>query len=298
MKVPAWLRTVSGIVLLLVVVGFFVGHARQTACRVQQAWQPVSWLYIVLSLGMLVACLVAMAFMWYGLLRTLNGTLPALTAVRFYGLSLLPRYVPGMVWGYAGRTILCERAGVPRRVALSSIAAEVGLIVGSGAIVTTLKPLGQAWIALLALPGVILLLGILSLSLVHRRDWGSALRRVATWYGWILAYVGFWLLYSLSTWLVVMSVAPEAGLSSLPDVMVSTTLAWMGGFIVVFVPGGLGVREGLLSLTLTPTLGREIGIFVPLMARLIGLASEAAFFATCTFLPGDGRGIAGAQETA
>lgn len=283
-RVPGWARTVMGAVVLVVILGFFACRAGQTLDMVRQAWQPVSWLYLALSFALLIIGLFVMALMWYGLLRTMGGRLPLLMALRFYGLTLLPRYVPGMVWGYAGRTLLCEQEGVPRKVAAGSAVVEVGLITGSGVIVAAAKYLAFGWIVLLGLPGVILLLGLLLAWSMHRRQWIARLTRVATWYGWALAYVGFWLLYGASSWFVVLSVVPGIGLSCAPDVIVSATMAWLAGFLVILVPSGLGVREGVFALTLTPIVGPAAGVFVPLIARLIGMSAEAAFFFLCVLL--------------
>jgi len=291
--VPGWLRTALGIVILSVVIGFFGRQAGQTVSEARQTWQPVSWLYVVLSFSSVLISLLAMALMWHGLLRTLDGHLPALTAVRFYGLTLLPRYVPGMVWGYVGRTVLCERAGVPRKTVVESIIAEVGLILGSGAVVIGMKRFGWGWGLLLGMPSILLLTGGVSAWLMRREQWVSRFVRGGIWWGWMLAYVAFWLLYGLSTWFAVLSVAPEIATAELPAIIVSTVLAWLGGFIVILVPGGLGIRESVFALTLTPMIGPAKGLLVPLLARLIGLSAEAVFFGGCLLLP---RGGALSQE--
>jgi len=282
--VPVWARMLMGAIPLTIVLGFFAHHAGRTLDMVRQAWQPVSWLYLVLSFALLFICLFILALAWYGLLRTMGGRLPLLMALRFYGLTLLPRYAPGMVWGYAGRILLCEREGVPRRLSTSSAVAEVGLIVGSGVIVATMKYLTVGWIALVGAPGVGLLIGLLLAWLMHLRRWVTRLVGVATWYGWTLAYIGFWLLYGASSWLIVLSVAPGIEFSHAPDVIVSATVAWLAGFLVIFAPTGLGVREGVFALTLTPIVGPARSVFVPLMARLVGMSSEAAFFFLCAVL--------------
>ena len=280
-RLPGWARTLMGALTLVIVLGFFARRAGQTLDMVRQAWQPVSWLYLVLSFTLSVIGFLVMALVWYGVLHTMGGRLPLPTAIRLYGLTLLPRYVPGMVWGYAGRTLLCEREGVPRKVAAGSAVVEVGLIVGSGMIVATARYLPSGWIALVGFPGVSLLLGLLLSWSMRWRLWVARLARVAIWYGWVVAYIGFWLLYGASSWLVVLSVVPDIGLSSALDVIVSATVAWLAGFLVVLVPAGLGVREGVLALTLTPILGSAAGVFVPLMARVIGMLAEAAFAVLC-----------------
>ncbi len=270
----------TGALILVIVLGFFARRAGQTVDTVRQSWQSVSWAYLVLSFASFLICLFVMALLWYGILRTMGGRLPLLAALRFYGLTLLPRYVPGSVWGYAGRTLMCEREGVERKVAAGSAVVEVGLIVASAFIVVLLEFLDPGWILLVLLPAVIMILGFLFSCLLDRPQKASRFRRAATWYAWGLAYLGFWLMYGASNWLVASSVAPEVDIGHGLAITVRSTAAWLAGFLAIIVPGGLGVREGVFALTLTPIVGPAGGVFIPLLARLTGMLAELAFFLT------------------
>ena len=44
----------------------------------------------------------------------------------------------------------------------------------------------------------------------------------------------------------------------MPVVIASVALATVAGFVVAVLPGGLGVREGVLMLALEPALGSEM----------------------------------------
>ena len=270
----------TGALILVIVLGFFARRAGQTVDTVRQSWQPVSWVYLVLSFASFLICLFIMALLWYGILRTMGGRLPLSTALRFYGLTLLPRYVPGSVWGYAGRTLLCEREGVERRVAAGSAVVEVGLIVGSAFIVVLMEFLDPGWILLVLLPAVIMLLGFLFSRLLDCPQKAVRFRRSATWYGWGLAYLGFWLMYGASSWLVASSVSPKVDTGHVLAITVRSTAAWLAGFLAIVVPGGLGVREGVFALILTPIVGPAGGVFIPLLARLTGMLAELVFFLT------------------
>jgi uncharacterized membrane protein YbhN (UPF0104 family) len=291
-------RIAAGIVIPAIVLAFFARRAGQTVDMVRESWQPVSWLYITLSCLLLIVCLTLQALIWYGILRSMGGQLSLPSALRFYGLTLLPRYVPGMVWGYAGRALLCEREGVARHVAAGSAVVEVGLIFVAGCSLLLIPILGSIWLVLAGLPVLILLLGFLVASIKQSEPGKWQLRRAAIWYGWTLAYVCFWLLYGMSSWLAALSVVPEIGVQSLLEIAVRSTGAWLTGFLAILVPAGLGVREGAFALALTPITGPAGAVFIPLLARLLGLAAEATFFLLCLLLfrkpgsreaPGDQR---------
>jgi uncharacterized membrane protein YbhN (UPF0104 family) len=296
--VPGWVRTAAGLVILALVVWFFARRAGQTMDLVREAWQPVSWLYLALSFALVLVCLFLMALLWYGILRTMGGQLPLVTALRFYGITLLPRYLPGMVWGYVGRTLLCERRGITRNVATGSAMVEVGLIVGSGFLLVLLKYLAAWWIVLIILPSLLLMAALLSARPTRRQQKTLQFKRVATWCGWGFAYAGFWLLYGASSWLVALSVAPGLTPQDAPEIVVRSIAAWLAGFLAVIVPGGLGVREGVFALTLVEIVGPAEGAFIPLLARSIGILAELMFFLICLLLvpdPGH-RGVLRRQQ--
>jgi len=85
--------------------------------------------------------------------------------------------------------------------------------------------------------------------------------------------------------LVVMSGLPRSWSDLMPDIIVNFVGAWIIGFVAVVVPGGLGVREGVFALTLAPIIGPTMGVFVPLLARLMGMLAEAIFAVLCYVLP-------------
>lgn len=285
-KIPGWLRTVSGTIVFIVVFGYLIYQISQTFTQLRQAWQPVSWLYLVLALAWWVLCLLLMAVLWYGILRTMGAKIPLSAAIRIYAASLLPQYVPGLVWGYVGRTVLCERQGIALRTAAGSSVIEVGLVVGSGLIIIASRYLPAVWYVplLLIVIGAIILSGI---QLGRRRgaqDWVKRLTTVGVWYGWGIAYVGFWLLYGMANGLVALAVIPHPTLHSIIDIVTYSAVAWLAGFIVILVPSGLGIREGAFAFFLTPIVGPAKAAFIPLAARGIGITAEIILFFSTSYL--------------
>ncbi len=62
--------------------------------------------------------------------------------------------------------------------------------------------------------------------------------------------------------------------------------AWLGGFLVLFVPAGMGVREVLLRLLLVQTLGisSEQALLIAMTARFFSLLSEGIWLAIGLFI--------------
>jgi hypothetical protein len=62
--------------------------------------------------------------------------------------------------------------------------------------------------------------------------------------------------------------------SLVPVVTASVALATVAGFVVAVLPGGLGVREGVLMYALAPAMGEDLAVVAALVLRLVWVAAE------------------------
>ena len=76
-----------------------------------------------------------------------------------------------------------------------------------------------------------------------------------------------------------------ASLGDLPQWTSSVALAVVAGFLAVWFPAGVGVREGVLVSTLSPTVGAASAVSVAVVWRFVSLVSEAALGTFFYFLP-------------
>jgi uncharacterized membrane protein YbhN (UPF0104 family) len=88
-----------------------------------------------------------------------------------------------------------------------------------------------------------------------------------------------WVLLGLSLAAVVRAFdqpGPEALLEpSLLSILIGgVALGTVAGFVVAVMPGGLGVREGVLMYSLAPALGRQDSVVAALVLRLVWVAAE------------------------
>jgi glycosyltransferase 2 family protein len=88
-----------------------------------------------------------------------------------------------------------------------------------------------------------------------------------------------WVLLGLSQLAVVRAIEPPA-LAKLPHsdqvpvIVAAVALATVAGFVVAVMPGGLGVREGVLMTVLAPALGPDRSVVAALLLRLVWVAAE------------------------
>jgi uncharacterized membrane protein YbhN (UPF0104 family) len=88
-----------------------------------------------------------------------------------------------------------------------------------------------------------------------------------------------WILLGLSLLAVVRAFDRSAtpalfALDTAPVAIGGVALATVAGFVVAVLPGGLGVREGVLMWALAPALGRDQSVVAALALRLVWVAAE------------------------
>ena len=84
-----------------------------------------------------------------------------------------------------------------------------------------------------------------------------------------------------------------AALGLAPVVIASVALATVAGFVVAVLPGGLGVREGVLMSALAPALGNDHAVVAALSLRLVWVVAE--LIAAAVFFPWFRRSVAGSN---
>ncbi len=231
--------------------------------------------------------------LWGYVVRGLGGpTLGGATSVRLFMVANLGRYVPGKVWQIAGLVALSKERGISASTATAAAVLGQGIglasatLIGFTSLWTMTDESGWRWLV----PGV--LLGCVVLGLVppvfHRvvALWFRLARstppedlvprKAATWF---VLGLGNWACYAVAFWVLVVSLGFEVGLVPTASAFAA---AYVLGYLAVFAPAGLGVREGFLVALMAPHLGAGPAGAVAVIARLwttvIEVVPAAAFW--------------------
>lgn len=223
---------------------------------------------------------------WRQLLRSLGVTMSLRDAAGGYILSFLPRYIPGTIWGYLSRN---EWLAQDHQVnfwfsnLISVLEMAMILVTGLGFIGgQALRMLGgpAAWIG-----APLIVAGMVALPLAVDQGWRRWRRQTKTpWPAlrWqdsaflIGLYIVFWLCHGATA--LCLSYALDTQVrTDLFAFTASFSAAWWMGFIVIFVPSGLGIREWVLSGTVVSLLGLPAASAgaMALLARVFSIISEA-----------------------
>ena len=272
---------------------WFVGWALIEAAR-EVDWstvRPVP-LWILCGAALYIGSLVAVD----ALVRSLYGLFGvSMARPRGFVLYMVPtlgRYLPGKVLSLAGHVVIARRYGVE----LSLSAAAVALLTVLGVTGTTLTGLlflivqppevlepnlirwtiaaGIGLIAFALHPKIWFRLVDEGLRLFNREplvirvNYGSWLR--------LLLIMGIHVVLIVSGYAAITCGVIGLTLVQLPILIGAVCIANTLGFLAVFAPGGIGVREGVLLLLLSPTLGAGPAALFTVTLRLVQIVIDTA----------------------
>jgi len=212
---------------------------------------------------------------WRATLRVWSESLPFGTAARIWFVSNLGKYVPGKVWQIAAMGAMAQKAGVSAAAAVGSslivnlvsivagfaviavtAAGKVGTAVGVGASSDGGRSAELAVIAIAIAGGAALLLAPVAvprLATLAGRVTGRSIPipRVPPRAIWVAAAstTASWLLYGIAFALFAHGVSPRATGNASSYIAVYTG-SYLAGYLALFAPGGVGVREAILVLAM------------------------------------------------
>lgn len=218
----------------------------------------------------------------------MGGPIPFAAGIAIAHLSQLGKYIPGMIFVPIAQAELGRRYGVkPREVVAAfsvslvlTVAASLAVGVGGLALSTTDVARDYVWLLLLLVPLPLILSGRVLGSTI---EWGLRLvrrpaevrvsgrrLRVALGVQLVSTVVG-----GVHVWFLAIALGADPSSSLIPAVA-GMSLAWAIGFLVVFVPAGIGVREGVLILALGPVLDPTGAVAIAIVSRVLFTAADLA----------------------
>ncbi len=251
----------------------------------------VRWELAAPCVASLVAFAIVYAYCWSMLLRALERRpISQLAAMRLFLVTWPGRYVPASLPYYAARLAAAPAVGARRSVVAASFVYEMLFgIASSGGVATVLllamsggRIGGGAWaIAAVLAAGVC---GAMLHPTVPRAAIVLAAkrsRRLAPLEEHLLppaallrifaAYVAGACIVGGSFWLATMALGAEV--SPLTAIAVYN-LAGVAGMLAVAVPGGIGVREGVVVALLSGTVSPPVALAAAVLARLAGVIAD------------------------
>ena len=205
---------VLGAAIAALAIAFVVRSLGQDWDRISEAFSDMAIVPAVLALVIAVAAMSAIGALWGVVLTERGAPTPPSTALRWYFVGELGKYIPGGIWPVLGRSELARRSGAPASAAYASTI--ISLLYLYGAAVLTMAGLAPwldnlpPWSRFILVAGGVAVIGALHptigawvfarLAAISGRPlgipsppWGRAVVTVT-------AYVPAWLLIGAVSW--------------------------------------------------------------------------------------------------
>lgn len=290
----------AGTLLMLVALTFFVFKAKENLANIPPiAWHAQAWFAGLFSIAGVLITIGLVALIWRVLLADFGCRVAYLSVVQVIAVSQIGKYLPGNVGHFAGRAVLASSVGIPTGVAVATILIEIiwTVAIAAGvsflAMLLLLQELLPHWqspvrpIHLLLICGFLLVAPWCASWLVNRYFPQTARRlsgqdriplpRLRTALVTATLLLTCFLIMGLSLKLQLLGFfgMDQGNILTLTALF---TAAWLVGYVVPGAPGGIGIREALMVLFLSPIIGPGAAVGVGITTRIFTTLGDGVGF--------------------
>ncbi len=245
----------------------------------------LAWLVVGFVTGLFAMGLIGVN--WLLILRHAGANAPWRRGMSWFFVGQLGKYVPGGIWPIVGQAELAHRGNTPRRAAYSSTAVSmVATFLGAAAVAAIsglISPSDGRLLPAAIAGGLVLAFGVLVIPAAR-----SALDRLAQrvtrkqlrlpdprWFMLLVVrHLPVWVSFAGMNIFAVVALGSDLDASLVVELIFVTCVSWMAGFVVVGVPGGIGVRETIFISMTTAPLGAGVAVSVAVLSRVVSIVVD------------------------
>ena len=272
-------------VLGIAFVGVQIARERDAFADALGSANP-AWLAASVVAGL--ASMTGIGLNWIAIVEHHGARAPRRRGLTWFFVGQLGKYVPGGIWPIVGQAELANRGGVPRSAAYPSTGwSMVAQLLGAATVAAGagfVSSGDRTIVSVLLAAGVVALLAAASAAPLR-----SFVMRVAERLlprrelllpdgGWlavqVVRHVPVWLLYSAMNISFVTALGTDMTWGLGADVAFATCLSWIAGFVIIGLPGGIGVREALFVSLMTVPLGAGLAASAAVTSRIVTIVVD------------------------
>ncbi len=259
-------------------------------------WQFNYWLLII-SFLLQFLTLFWLVKIWQRMLRHTGSNVSYFKLFKVWFYANLGKYLPGKIWQFLGMIYMLEKEGVPKMSSFSTGIMAQSFSVISGLFISVIFLGLDLYHRFFSnQPGLMIALVILSISILAFLCYPKVLEKVLN-FGlrimkkekitldirgkdviiYLLSYSVSWLLFGLGFLILVKSMT-QADLKMYPTLTGAYAFSLNIGFLAIFTPGGIGVREGVLVFLLSSLFPLPVSTLISLISRLWMTVGEVLCF--------------------
>jgi uncharacterized membrane protein YbhN (UPF0104 family) len=243
-------------VLIVLVIFYFLGK------NLYQNWWQIDFKQLHFNVPLLIVSILFLfiyfllfVFGWKLILKRLGVSLSFLKALKIIFYSQLGKYLPGKIWVFVGRIYFCQQLGIPTSKTFLSIVLELAVAIISGTLIFL--------VALSIFPGTqihinpffLMIVVVILFIIIHPK----VLTRIINIFLHLVKKG---------------SIKIDLNFSQICGIIMYYCIVWLSfgiatiGAMALFVPGGLGVREGVLALLLNNFFPISLAILLSILSRI------------------------------
>lgn len=285
---------------IIIVIFFFLGRT------LYSSWSEITAAHIKPNIGYLVISIVflissfllGIGYSWFLTLKLFNKNITFWQAVRTSAFAQFGKYIPGKLWVYGGRIYLAKMYGVNESESTTALLIETITSTSSAVVIFIISlityenislPFNIHWVLFLIplsfiliypkiLKFILMILSKLSKILkLHKGDIVfPELKFLQLLYIYFFYFMS-WVVHTIGFYFLTSAIYPIPHNNAL-SVMGAYAISWTIGFLVILIPGGFGVREGLLTLLLQNFMPFPFAALMAFVGRLWTTLGEICYF--------------------
>ena len=288
MKVKKILYRIAQVIIILVIFYFLGKNLFLNLNKIRNYQWELNYPLLITSFFLFGLVYLYLIRIWLSLLSKLDSNLSFWKMSKIWFISNLGKYLPGKVWTMVGIIYLLEKEGVPKKKGLTTAIIGQALSVLSALLLSFIL-LGHSLYERIFSENLIVFLLVIFFSIavfifmaypkflemvinfglrLVKKERISLKLNSRQLILYLLFYTLSWLLFGLAFMFFIKSITPvnwNLYLGITGAFAFSLTL----GFLAVFVPGGIGVREGVLVILLSLYFPLPVATLLTIFSRLL-----------------------------
>ncbi len=260
-------------------------------------------LFMGLSILFLLSGFIVSALSWGNALSVHQIRIPQKTALISHGLPVFAKYIPGKIWVILGRASYVSRKGIPLKLTSLISLKEQLIYLLLGLLICCIPVFlftGNKWFGIAILLSALVLGLVIFSPFLHRftlktvekilkKQIDLPLLRLTDAVKISYYIIIYWTLWMIAFSLLLYSVFPAQTNWSMAFAFPAGVTY---GVLAIFLPGGIGVREGIFTAYLTASgMPIENAATISMISRLWFIAGEMGIFLIALTLKITGKGV-------
>jgi len=224
-------------------------------------------------------------------MKQINHSMTYREALTITSITQLGKYLPGGIWHFAGKFGVYKARGITTKKTTQAMIWEniwllsaAGVVGGFTLLITSEETVCSflSFICVNNLSGTLaVLVPVLWISMMLIFEWVFFKKKKISTVDFVLTaaeQVLVWISFGLSLWMVF----PQSSVF-FPHILGAFSISWVAGYAAVFAPGGIGIRELLLTMLLGSFFSSQEVAAYATVHRLLWVVVEVGLGA-CTAL--------------